>query len=302
MLDKSILMADIYHAIMPKFESDIHCVFSDDNSSNLIMRIQIKESKNDTKKYMDNDDMITVLKTLERSILNEIVLKGIKNIKKASMSKQDIHKYVDGKFVKQSEWVIDTDGSNFIEVLSHPSVDYERSLTNDIQEIYTTLGVEAVRQALIDEIIDVISFDGTYVNHRHVSLLANIMSIDRHGINKSERGPLAKCSFEETPDILAKAALFGECDPITGVSANIMLGQEVNCGTGHVDLLFDEEQYFKNLEYTNSINETIPSENVTESKDISKYCSIEPFKYQFEHDSDNSDTEVLDFIPEVEIQ
>ena len=310
MLDKGIKMADIYHSIMPKFENDIHCVFSDDNSSNLIMRIQIKESKDDTKKYMDNDDMITVLKTLERSILNEIVLKGIKNIKKASMSKHDIHKYIDGQFVKQSEWVIDTDGSNFIEVLSHPLVDYSRSITNDIQEIYRTLGVEAARQALIDEIIDVISFDGTYVNHRHVSLLADtmtnrggIMSIDRHGINKSERGPLAKCSFEETPDILAKAALFGECDPIRGVSSNIMMGQEVYCGTGHVDLMFDEEQYFQNLIHHNSKNITEIESSSSEHKDVSKYCSIEPFKYQFDKDSDHdSDNDIVDFLPEIELE
>ena len=71
------------------------------------------------------------------------------------------------------------------------------------------------------------------------------MSVDRHGINKSDRGPLAKCSFEETPDILAKAALFGELDNLNGVSSNIMLGQEVKAGTGCIDLMYDEE-FFNN--------------------------------------------------------
>ena len=68
------------------------------------------------------------------------------------------------------------------------------------------------------------------------------MSIDRFGINKSDRGPLAKCSFEETPDILAKAALFGELDHINGVSSNIMMGQKINAGTNNCELLLDEEK------------------------------------------------------------
>ena len=71
------------------------------------------------------------------------------------------------------------------------------------------MGVEAAREAIILEITELLSFDGTYINYRHISLLAdvmtnrgNLMSIDRHGINKSDRGPLAKCSFEETPDTI----------------------------------------------------------------------------------------------------
>ena len=74
-----------------------------------------------------------------------------------------------------------------------------------------------------------------------------LMSIDRHGINRSERGPLAKCSFEETPDIIVKAAMFGEYDHMEGVSGNIMMGQTVPIGTGSIDVLFDEERYIDAL-------------------------------------------------------
>jgi len=82
------------------------------------------------------------------------------------------------------------------------------------------------------------------------------MSIDRHGINKSDRGPLAKCSFEETPDIIARAAIFGELDKIQSVSSNIMLGQEVPIGTGSIDILFDEEKYYEHL--SQKLNTTRP--------------------------------------------
>jgi DNA-directed RNA polymerase beta' subunit len=66
------------------------------------------------------------------------------------------------------------------------------------------------------------------------------MSVDRYGINKLDIGPLAKASFEETERILLKAAVFGEMDPITGVSANIMTGQPIRAGTAFSDILLDE--------------------------------------------------------------
>ena len=115
-------------------------------------------------------------------------------------------------------------------------------------------GIEAARTLIINEIQDIFEQSSSYVNFRHLSLLADIMtnkgyimSVDRHGINKSNRGPLAKCSFEETPDIILKAALFGEVDHVRGVSSNIMLGQEPLIGTGSIDVMFDEDKYFESI-------------------------------------------------------
>ncbi len=67
------------------------------------------------------------------------------------------------------------------------------------------LGVEAVRKALEKEMNHVISFDGSYVNYRHLALLCDVMTcrghlmaVTRHGINRQEVGCLMRCSFEET--------------------------------------------------------------------------------------------------------
>ena len=67
------------------------------------------------------------------------------------------------------------------------------------------LGIEAVRKAVEKELYHVISFDGSYVNYRHLALLCDIMccrghlmAVTRHGINRQDVGPLMKCSFEET--------------------------------------------------------------------------------------------------------
>jgi hypothetical protein len=66
------------------------------------------------------------------------------------------------------------------------------------------------------------------------------MSADRYGVNKKKSGPLAKASFEQAEDIMLRAALFGEMDPITGVSANIMTGQPIRGGTTFTQVLLDE--------------------------------------------------------------
>ena len=154
-----------------------------------------------------------------------------------------------GSFEQKTTWSIYTEGSNLQDVAIHPNVNPYKTISNDIYEVYDLLGIEAARQVLIKEITEVFESAGAYVNSRHINLLVDIitnrgalMSIDRHGINKSDRGPLAKCSFEETPDIIAKAAIFGELDKIKSVSSNIMLGQEVPIGTGSIDVLFDEEK------------------------------------------------------------
>lgn len=70
----------------------------------------------------------------------------------------------------------------------------------------------------------------------------HLMAITRHGINRQEVGPLMKCSFEETVDILMEAAAHAECDYLKGVSENIMMGQLGRMGTGSFDLILDPEK------------------------------------------------------------
>ena len=73
----------------------------------------------------------------------------------------------------------------------------------------------------------VISFDGSYVNYRHLALLCDIMTakghlmaITRHGINRQDTGALARCSFEETVSLLLSALRKG-----TGVLPYPLVGR-----------------------------------------------------------------------------
>jgi DNA-directed RNA polymerase II subunit RPB1 len=68
------------------------------------------------------------------------------------------------------------------------------------------------------------------------------MAITRHGINRRDSSTIAQSSFEETVEILFRAATFGEVDPMRGVSENILLGQQCPLGTGAFKLVLDDEK------------------------------------------------------------
>ncbi len=99
-----------------------------------------------------------------------------------------------------------------------PGIDYTRTTSNHIIETIDVLGIEAARNALLKELRGVIEFDGSYVNYRHLAILCDsmtrgghFMAITRHGINRTENGPLQQCSFEETVDILYRYSFSPGC-------------------------------------------------------------------------------------------
>jgi DNA-directed RNA polymerase II subunit RPB1 len=250
MMDLQVSMLDVEDVLTSFYANTVSCTFSDDNADVLIGRVRLVGLN------PDNDDLLTEIKALEQSIMDTIVIKGIPKIRKAQLiPPSDALKRFDpitDAFVANNEWTIETAGSNLIEVLGHYAVDAARTCTNDINEVIQALGLEAARQVLINEIRVVLG--DTDLDHRHLSILADtmcnrgyFMSIDRHGINtRGDPGPLAKSSFEQTADMLLNAGIFYEKDNVSGVSANIMMGQVAPCGTGGSKVLLDGdalEQY-----------------------------------------------------------
>jgi DNA-directed RNA polymerase II subunit RPB1 len=139
-----------------------------------------------------------------------------------------------------------------IDVLAIDYIDAKRTFSNDIVETYNVFGIEAARQTIMNELAEVIEFDGTYVNYHHMCILCDRMtftnkmiSIFRHGINNDNIGPIAKASFEETPEMFLKAARHAELDMMRGVSANIMCGQEGLYGTNAFQVVLDLEEMRK---------------------------------------------------------
>jgi DNA-directed RNA polymerase II subunit RPB1 len=194
-----------------------------------------------------------------------------------------------GSYGKQEIWVLDTIGSNFIEVLGLDYIDTKRTVTNDIMEIYNVLGMDAARQAIYDELSEVLEFDSAYVDAHHMSLLCDRMtasltpiSLFRHKINNDDIGPIAKASFEETPEMFLRAARHAELDTIQGISANVMCGQEGLFGTAAFQVILDmnEMNHMKEkyeYEYTdhNDVIESNFDSKTTEILGKEDMCSIE---------------------------
>ena len=248
MLNLQVTMLDLEYALVDHFDDAVAAVLSDDNADRLVCRLRLNAMGD----LEESTDLLTEMKAMEQAVMDQLVIKGIKGIDKAVPLKPSsgLKKYdaVSDAYVMDDEWYIETAGTNLMEVLCHPCVDYARTYTNDVYEIYRVLGIEAARQAVINEMRAVL--DSTPIDHRHLSLLADtmsnrgfFMSIDRHGINnRGELGPLAKASFEQSTDMLIKAGIFSERDRINGVSANIMLGQVAPCGTGDCTVLMDNDR------------------------------------------------------------
>ena len=245
MFRKNISMDDVAHVLRDRFGESLHLIYSDYNSDKLIMRMRLPEQM---KSGLDD---LTNLKKFQNRILNGIVFRGVPGIKGVTFREdKDMLELVDGSYKQVTQYVLDTDGSNYIQVMNHPYVDSKRLSSSHVHDIYEILGIEATRAVLLNEITTL--FEEAGVNNRHLGLLCDVMtrggrlmSADRHGINKTDIGPLAKASFEETEKILLNAALFGELDPVTGVSANIMTGQPIRGGTGFFNVLLDESAFLR---------------------------------------------------------
>jgi len=251
-LDKSLRVEDVANAIKDNYKKDVAVVFSDNNAEEMVIRIRciIDENENkdeDGNNIMEDDVM---LKRLEEHLLEKCTIRGIAGVDKAFMNfrrKMDVRP--DGELTSKDwpqEWILDTEGTNLREVLTVEGVDVTQTTTNDLWQIVDVFGIEAARSALMKELTDVLAFDGSYVNHRHLALLVDVMTyrgsiaaVTRHGINRADTGALMRCSFEETVEILLEAAAVGELDDCRGISENVMLGQMAPMGTGHFEVLLD---------------------------------------------------------------
>lgn len=259
MTDKKLTMEQIAEKINHGFGDDLMCIFNDDNSEKLVLRIRIMNTEekveDDEDQPVDRMEDDVFLRCIEASMLSDITLQGIESIAKVYMhlpqteNKKRIHITDTGEYKAMAEWILETDGTSLMRVLSERDVDPVRTYSNDICEIVSVLGIEAVRKAVEKEMNHVISFDGSYVNYRHLALLCDVMTakghlmaITRHGINRQDVGALMRCSFEETVDVLIDAASHAELDSLKGVSESVIMGQLANIGTGSLGMLLDPEK------------------------------------------------------------
>ena len=179
----------------------------------------------------DEENELQKLYKLKEKI-KEIRVSGIEQIEQVLPVKEN------------NEFVILTAGTNLKEVLEMKEVDHSRTITNDIFEVNKVLGIEATRQAIINEIVKIYEDQGLDVDIRHMMFMADIITnsgkirgITRSGITSEKESVLARASFETPIKHIVNASLIGEEDKLNSVIENVMLNQPVPLGTGLPDLV-----------------------------------------------------------------
>ncbi|RQG92666.1 DNA-directed RNA polymerase subunit A'' [Natrarchaeobius halalkaliphilus] len=177
--------------------------------------------------------------------LRDITFKGIEEVSRVVIRREEREAGTpsDGDDGSE-EFVLYTEGSAFGDVLEIEGVDASRTTCNNIHEIHRNLGIEAAREAIIEETNNTLAEQGLDdVNVRHLMLVADIMtnrgeieSIGRHGISGSKESVLARAAFEVTVNHLLNAAIHGEIDELHGVTENVIVGKPIKLGTGDVEL------------------------------------------------------------------
>lgn len=262
--------------LLPEFNKDIKKIEKIANNIEITKTINVAEIetnifnmtisiKPDTKKIMRKDiDIETIeakLKKLVKSkyklekINDTFVISGITSYKALQTLVDTIKtlklKGVDGivrTIIKREvdKYVIYTEGSNFNKVIEIDGVDPYRTTTNNIEEIYEVLGIEAARNSMINEANKTLQEQGLIVDIRHIMLVADLLtnkgmiySVGRHGVSGKKSSVLARAAFEITVNHLLKASLSSEEDTLSGVAENIIVGQPISLGTGSVALVYN---------------------------------------------------------------
>ncbi len=202
--------------------------------------LKVEKTWDENKIYLDMEKAKPSLKEMRRlsNKAKDIYLRGIKGVKRVVMRKEG------------DEYIIYTEGSSLKDVLKIPGVDIMKTKTNDILEIEKVLGIEAARNAIINETLDTLDEQGLRVDVRHLMLISDMMTVDgtvkaigRHGVSKEKASVLARAAFEITVDHLLKAGIKGEIEELNGIVENVIVGRPVRLGTGMVDITMKRDGY-----------------------------------------------------------
>ncbi|XP_071952923.1 DNA-directed RNA polymerase III subunit RPC1-like [Antedon mediterranea] len=184
--------------------------------------------------------MYYTLQSLKKSLQN-IVIQGIPAVSRAVI-------HVDEKGGKQ-EYKLLVEGDNLRAVIGTRGVYGTKCYSNNTYEMEKTLGIEAARTCIMNEVQYTMVSHGMSIDYRHVMLLADLMTyrgevlgITRFGLAKMKESVLMLASFEKTADHLFDAAYHGQRDIICGVSECIIMGIPMTIGTGTFKLLHKAER------------------------------------------------------------
>lgn len=222
--------------------------------------------KPDTTKHMGAINM--EMQRLHTAIPG-VVVTGLPHVSRAVIAVEDA--------VEPPTYKLCVEGAGLRDVMSTYGVVGTKTKSNNIMEVFHTLGIEAARTTIMTEITDVMEGHGMTVDRRHIMLLASqmtsrgeVLGITRFGLARMRESVLNLASvsngllaimiikiwhpllltitvllclqFERTADHLFDASYYGQTDAVDGVSERIILGIPVSIGTGIFKLMHNHTE------------------------------------------------------------
>lgn len=227
-----ISIEDIAKCIEETYD-DLVCVFSPLHIGviHVYVDISLIEMPEDKIHFVTKENVTEVyMEEVVIPNLEKLHISGIKGVENAFFVQE------------KGKWHLETEGGKFDDVLAHPDVDMENTITNHIWDIYNTLGIEAARQHILEELTGIMPGISVYHSKFLVDYMTRngtIISISRYTMRSEGSGALSKASFEETLDNLINAGLFGESENPNSVSTSIICGKLGAFGTGVCELKVD---------------------------------------------------------------
>lgn len=239
MYEKKINIYDVMIAIMDKYSWSIVIPLGKNR-----LRIYIK-----IREVTDKKNELELLQEIYEKIDN-VKITGHKGILGVEYSEIPINVYKDGVFKRDKEYVLFTKGVNFSVLMKMEDIDVLRTTSNDVIEIYKTLGIEAARRTIKANLMSIFKNNGiTDFNDHYFHVLVDFMTftggltkIDHFGMKKFPGiEVLQKASFERIEDVFKKAALFTSVDNLTSPSSNVMVGGIGPYASGKFDILINKK-------------------------------------------------------------
>lgn len=159
--------------------------------------------------------------------IKEVHIKGIEGIKQVLPVKRN------------DEIIMISSGTNLKKVIEIDEVDATKTTSNDVFEIAKVFGIEAARNAIVNEISKVLHDQGLEIDDRHIMFVSDLMTttgtvkgVTRSGITGEKESVLARASFETPIVHLINASMVGEIDKLNSVVENVLINQPIPLGTG----------------------------------------------------------------------
>lgn len=251
MVEHAVSTLDVHASIFAGVHGKV--VAADDAAEELVVRVT------PDLRLAENHDLMAELREMEARIMDTRI-KGVAGVwgcdvipPRAEGTRAydpTVADYVPRQiFTLEAMAGADANVDDLLDIAEIPGVDIMETYGDNLWHTKAIFGIEAARTLLLRELQNAYADDSTYADFRHIELLVDFITrrgvltaITRHGVGATDAGPLTKCSFEQTVTKIVQAGMFGETDRMTGVSANVMMGQTTPCGTGNSKILWDIDE------------------------------------------------------------